>query len=157
MLTRTPRTRAQLAEGMRRRGVPEDAAETVLGRFEDVGLIDDAAFARAWVDSRHHGRGLARRALAHELRHRGVADDVVREAVDGLDRDEEYATAVALATRRLAALHGLPRDVRIRRAMGALARKGYQPGLAARALGEALAAEGDSGDVDLDGEAEDWT
>ena len=44
----------------------------MLGRFAEVKLIDDALFASAWVESRHYGRGLSGRALAAELRHRGV-------------------------------------------------------------------------------------
>ena len=66
MLTTAPRTQAQLATALRRRGVPEDAAAAVLARFAEVKLIDDAMFARAWVDSRHYGRGLASRALGAE-------------------------------------------------------------------------------------------
>ena len=63
LLTAAPRTHAELAAALRRRGVPEDAAQAVLSRFAEVKLIDDATFARAWVESRHHGRGLAGRAL----------------------------------------------------------------------------------------------
>jgi regulatory protein len=61
LLTAAPRSRAQLAAELRRRRVPAEAAEAVLGRFADAGLIDDAAFARAWVESRHHSRGLSMR------------------------------------------------------------------------------------------------
>ena len=82
MLTAAPRTRAQLATALRRRGVPEEAAEAVLGRFAEVKLIDDATFASAWVESRHHGRGLSGRALAAELRDRGVASGDIQAAVD---------------------------------------------------------------------------
>src|SRR6516164_3070711 len=46
LLTLAPRTRAQLAEALRKRGIPDEAANEVLSRYEDVGLIDDAAFAR---------------------------------------------------------------------------------------------------------------
>ncbi len=67
LLTLAPRTRVQLAEALKKRGVPDEAADAVLGRFTDVGLIDDAAFARAWVESRHHGQGLSARALSAEL------------------------------------------------------------------------------------------
>jgi len=81
MLTAAPRTRAQLASALARRGVPQDAADAVLDRFTDVKLIDDAMFARAWVDSRHYGRGLSRRALAAELRQRGVAAPEIQSAV----------------------------------------------------------------------------
>ena len=74
LLTSGPRTRSQLATALRKRRVPDEVADSVLGRFAEVGLIDDAAFARAWVESRHHGRGLARKVLAAELRQRGVSD-----------------------------------------------------------------------------------
>lgn len=57
LLTGTPRTRKQLADALRKREIPDDAAEEVLSRFEEVGLINDSAFADAWVESRHHGRG----------------------------------------------------------------------------------------------------
>src|SRR4029078_7934366 len=71
-LTGAPKTRQQLAELLTKRGCPDDAAETVVDRFTEVALIDDAAFARAWVSSRQSGRGLARRALSAELRAEGV-------------------------------------------------------------------------------------
>jgi len=142
-LTAGPRTRAQLAEALARRAVPADVAANVLDRFEDVGLIDDAAFATAWVDSRRAGRGLARRALASELRQRGVAEPVIAEAVDGVDADQELATARDLVARRLPATRGLPPETRLRRLGGLLARKGYPPGLAFRVVREALEQEGD--------------
>ncbi len=143
LLTGQPRTRVQLAEAMRRRSVPDDVAERVLARFEDVGLIDDAAFAGAWVESRHHGRGLARRALARELRHRGVASGVIEQAVEQLDAEREEQTARTLVERKLAATRGLERDKRIRRLAGMLARKGYPEGLALRVVRQALEEEGE--------------
>ncbi|MBR7678016.1 regulatory protein RecX, partial [Streptomyces daliensis] len=85
--------RQQLAEALSKREVPEDVAEEVLSRFEEVGLIDDAAFADAWVESRHHSRGLARRALARELRTKGVDSALVEEAIGQLDADQEAETA----------------------------------------------------------------
>ncbi|SFN12970.1 MULTISPECIES: recombination regulator RecX [Actinomadura] len=146
LLSASPRTRAQLADALRRRNIPDDVAERVLGRFTDVGLIDDEAFAQAWVQSRHTGRGLARRALAAELRHRGVADDTVNEAVESLDPAREEETARALVTRRLRATRGADPAKRMRRLVGMLARKGYPPGLSYRVVKEALAEEG----ADLD-------
>jgi regulatory protein len=142
MLATAPRTRAQLAGALRRRGVPEDAAEAVLGRFAEVGLIDDAMFASAWVESRHHGRGLSGRALAAELRTRGVPADDIRAAVDGLDPEQEVATARGLVARRLAGTRGDPAPVRVRRLIGVLARKGYPPAFAYRLVREALEREG---------------
>ena len=145
MLTGAPKTRAQLAEALRRRGVPDDAAERVLDRLVDVRLIDDGAFADAWVDTRHRGRGLARRALRAELRQRGVDDELVGSAVARIDDDDEAAAAAALVARRLASTRNVAYDARVRRLAGMLARKGYPGGLALRVVRDALRAEQQSG------------
>lgn len=143
LLTGTPRTRKQLADALRKRGIPEDVADAVLSRFEEVGLIDDGAFAEAWVESRHHGRGLARRALARELRTKGVDSDLIDEAVSQLDSEQEEATARELVARKLRSTRGLDRDRRLRRLAGMLARKGYSEGLALRVVRQALEEEGE--------------
>ena len=144
LLTITPRTRAQLAQALHRRGVPDESAETVLSRFADVGLIDDAAFARAWVESRHYSRGLSRRSLSAELRRQGVRSEEIREAVDTLDPEQEVATARRLVEQKMAGTRGQPPEVRVRRAAGTLARKGYPAGLVFRLIKEVLEQEGDA-------------
>jgi regulatory protein len=141
LLDRQPRTRSELARALARRGVPDDVAAAVLDRFTEVGLVDDQAFAAAWVDSRHRGRGLGRRALSAELRRRGVDEAVVREAVEAVSLDEEEAAARALVARRLPSLARLPVEARTRRLVGMLGRKGVSQGLAFRVVREALAAE----------------
>ncbi|WP_367320439.1 recombination regulator RecX [Streptomyces sp. HUAS ZL42] len=143
LLTGTPRTRKQLADALRKREIPDDVAEEVLSRFEEVGLIDDSAFADAWVESRHHGRGLARRALAQELRTKGVDSGLIDEAVAQLDSEQEEATARELVARKLRATRGLDRDKRLRRLAGMLARKGYSEGMALRVVRQALEEEGE--------------
>jgi regulatory protein len=142
-LTAAPRTRAQLSDAMARRGVPEDVAEAVLERFEEIHLIDDQEFARMWVESRRMGRGLARRALTYELRQRGVADDTVREAVDGIGDEDELSVARGLVRRRLPALARDDPARRTRRLAGMLARKGYSSGLAMAAIRAEVDAAGD--------------
>lgn len=152
-LTAAPRTRAQLAAVLRRRGVPDDAATAVLGRFTEVGLIDDAMFASAWVESRHHGRGLGRRALAAELSQRGVDRGDIQAAVAKLSPETELATARALVERRLDSTAGQPATVRLRRLVGMLARKGYPADLAYRVVRDALEQAGQ--DQTADGLDED--
>jgi len=142
LLTSQPRTRSQLADAMRRRGVPEEAADAVLARFTEVGLIDDAAFARAWVESRHHGKGLARRALSAELKQRGVDAPDIKAAVSALDPADEFATARRLVDKALGATRGKPLPMRVRRLVGVLARKGYPAPVAYRVVREALEQEG---------------
>ncbi|MFJ5547257.1 recombination regulator RecX [Streptomyces sp. NPDC093225] len=143
LLTGSPRTRRQLGDALHKRGIPEEVSEEVLSRFEEAGLIDDAAFAGAWVESRHHGRGLARRALARELRTKGVDSALIDRAMERLDSDREEETARDLVDRKLRSTRGLDRDKRIRRLAGMLARKGYPEGMALRVVRRALEEEGE--------------
>jgi regulatory protein len=142
LLTAAPRTRAQLDQALRRRGVPQSAVDVALDRLAGAGLIDDAAFARAWVDTRHRGRGLARRALSAELRQRGVDEGDVRAAVADLSPEQEAAAARRLVEAKLAATRGRPLATRMRRLTGLLARKGYPAAMAYRVIREALEQEG---------------
>jgi regulatory protein len=152
LLTAAPRTRAQLALALQRKGVPGEAAEAVLGRFTDVGLIDDAAFARAWVESRHYSRGLSRRSLSAELHRQGVDTEEIREAVGTLDPEQEVTTARRLVEQKMAGTRGQPSETRVRRTAGVLARKGYPPGLVFRLIKEHLEQEGaqDAAALELD-------
>ncbi len=155
LLAVRPRTRTELATALRQRGVAADVAAEVLDRYSEVGIIDDQAFARAWVSSRHHGRGLAKRALATELRQKGVDDEAAGAALAELDPETEAATARALVERKLRSTPSGTADAQIRRLVGMLARKGYPPGLAIRVVREVLAersAATDAAGVDL----EDW-
>jgi len=134
-----PRTRAELAKALARKEISAEVITEVLDRYDEVGIIDDAAFARAWVSTRHHGRGLARRALANELRQRGIDAEVAGEALETLDEDDEVATARALVDRKLRTATGTPEAI-FRRLVGTLARKGYPAGVAFRVVKDALAA-----------------
>jgi regulatory protein len=151
LLTAEPRTRAQLALALHRKGIPPETAESVLSRFTDAGLINDAAFARAWVESRHHSRGLSRRSLSAELKRRGVDGEEIRDAVDALDPEQEAVTARRLVEQKMASTRGQPPQARARRIASLLARKGYPPGLAFRLIREAMQQEGPV-DLDLDAE-----
>ena len=148
------RTRQELATALRRHGVEDDIADEILDRYDEVGIIDDAAFARAWVTSRHHGKGLARRALAGELHRKGVAADEVGEALGEFDAEVEEATARALVARRLRLESSKAPEAAFRRLTGMLARKGYPAGLAIRVVKDALAGREDTaefaGEIDVD-------
>lgn len=153
-----PRTRAELAATLCRKGIAAETAAEVLDRYDEVGMIDDAAFARAWVTTRHAGRGLARSALAGELRRKGVAPEIVGEAISGLDSATEEETARAIIARKLRSARSDRPEVLLRRLVGVLARKGYPGALAVRVVKDALAARSDTDGfadgIDVDGLAE---
>jgi regulatory protein len=149
LLTDRARTRQELASALARKGVPPEAAAEVLDRFGEVGLIDDAAFAGQWVRSRHVHRGLGRRAIAVELRRKGVADAVAGEALAEVDAESEDRRARELVDRKLRSLAiGTPdqRATAARRLVGMLARKGYGAGTAYRVVRAALAEHGAEAD-----------
>lgn len=138
-LTGQARSRAELAGKLAKKGVPTDVADRLLNRFEEVGLVDDAAFARDWVQSRQAGKGLARRALSAELRRKGVAQEVIAEAVDGVDPEDEMEAARVLVRRKLPSLERFDRATVVRRLVGMLARKGYSPGVSYQVVREEIA------------------
>jgi regulatory protein len=129
-LTGQPRSRSELATKLARKQVPDEVAERLLDRFEEVGLVDDEAFAREWVQSRQAGRGLARRALTVELRRKGVDPQVVDDVVREVDPEDELETARRLVRRKLPSLRRFDEVTQVRRLTGMLARKGYPSGVA---------------------------
>jgi regulatory protein len=139
LLDQRARTRAELADALRRKGVPDEPAAVVLDRFAEVGLIDDEALAGTFALAQHRERGLARRAVAVKLRRRGLDEQVVAAALDPIDRDSEYAAARTLVARKLRSLGGLDPQVQARRLVGLLGRRGYPAGLAHEVVREALA------------------
>jgi regulatory protein len=137
-LEAAPRTRAELAQTLTKRGIPTEVSERVLDRFTEVGLIDDVAFAKLWVESRHRGKALARSVLRHELRQRGVAPEVIDEAVESIDDDDEGVRAREFARGKARIKSGEDPRKAVQRLAGQLARKGYPPGLCFAAAREAL-------------------
>ncbi len=150
LLDQRARSRSELAAALTKRGVPDDAAGRVLDRFADVGLIDDAALAESLAGAVHRERGLARRAVAAKLRQRGLDDEVVAEALTGIDSDDERRRGHQLVARRRRALSGLPIEVQTRRLIGLLARKGYPSGMTYEIVRAELADAADEDAFNLD-------
>jgi regulatory protein len=122
----------------------------VLDRLEELRLIDDAAYAEAFVRSRARA-GVARRSVSRELRSKGITDEDAEPALATVDPADERATAVRLARTRAARTVGLPPLTRQRRLAGFLARKGYSGDVVSDVVREVLSAE-DLGAEDMSAE-----
>ncbi|BDH57039.1 regulatory protein RecX [Tsukamurella sp. PLM1] len=135
-------SRAELRAKLARRGFDEELTERMLDKFVTAGLIDDAAFAERWVQSRHQFSGRGRRALAQELRTKGVGEAEAAAALETVSQDDERARAVELVDRKLvrAAVPGdrAERDKLTQRLVGMLARRGYHPSLALSVVLDAI-------------------
>jgi regulatory protein len=126
LLTAQARTRAELAGQLKKRGYHDDVSAKVLDRLAEVGLVDDAAFADQWVQLRRASAAKGNRALAAELKTKGLDGDVIEAALNGLDASSENDRAVKLVRSRLRRenLDGDQAKV-ARRLVGMLARRGY--------------------------------
>ena len=144
-LSYRPRSEKEVRDRLRRGGFEQDAIEHAIARLHEWHYLDDADFARRWVENRTAHRPRGRRLLQQELRHKGIDVEIAREAIDDADLDETGA-AEALARRRLPAYAG-DEPAAIRRRLGAyLARRGYGYDVIRVALDRALGEAEDEGD-----------
>ena len=138
-LAMVPRSRAQLEQKLAQRGCPADVAAAVLDRMSEVGLVDDEAYALMLVRSQQAGRGLAKGALARELRTNGIDDELAQRALASISEVDERDRARALVDKKLRAMHGMGIEVQTRRLASMLARKGYSPSLTYAVIRDAIA------------------
>jgi regulatory protein len=138
-----PRTRVELQQALVRKGVEAHVVEQVLSRLDAVGLIDDRSFAEMWVRSRHTYEGLGRKAIAAELRRKGVDDTTTTEALTNVDYGAEEERARQLVRKKLRTLSAADHQTKVRRLVGMLARKGYTQGMSYRVVREELRTAGD--------------
>ncbi|MCD4557021.1 regulatory protein RecX [Schaalia sp. lx-100] len=131
-------SRAQLREAILSRGFSQEIAEEVLERLESVGLIDDAAYARAVVSSAFTLNGKVGRALVEDLRRKGVDENNIASAIADISSEDQYEKACELAHKKKRTMLALDTHVAQRRLMGMLARKGYPQHIIHRVVQESL-------------------
>jgi|SRR5256714_2097330 len=143
LLTARARTRAELEGQLSKRGYPDDVSGRVLDRLAQVGLVDDVDFAEQWVRSRRVNAGKGKRALAAELRTKGVDNDVITAVLADIDAGAERERAEQLVRDKLRREKLVDDDnAKItRRLVGMLARRGYSQTMAFDVVKDELASE----------------
>lgn len=139
-----PRSRATLENKLRAKDIPDHVAAIVLDRFEQVGLVDDRAYAQGYVRAKHRDRALGRRALRLELQRQGIEASHIEEAIVDIDGDAEEQRAAELVGKRVASALAAGPEAARRRLLGLLARRGYSSSLATRVVEDAIAGHGPS-------------
>ena len=134
-LSRSMKTKWQLAQILEKREIPSEIAKPLLDRFEEVQLIDDAVFAAAYVRSRVE-KGKSARIIGRELQQKGVDKSVIEEAVSGITREDEEKLVLELGRARWGRLGSLEPDARYRRVSGFLMRRGFSSSMVSSALRE---------------------
>ncbi|KAF0959860.1 recombination regulator RecX [Rhodococcus sp. T7] len=138
LLTDRARSRAELSDRLAKKGYSADIAERVLDRLTEVGLVNDADFAQQWVHSRHTYSGKGKRALALELRRKGIGQEDATEALAQIDTEDERARATELVAKKLRTVSADDRDRAVRRLVSMLARRGFPQGMAFEVVKEQL-------------------
>jgi regulatory protein len=137
-LSKSAKSKDQCRKILADRGIDSEIAEKVLDRFEEAQIIDDVMFARVFTNSRIRGKGLAKSAIARELREKGVDQEIIEVALEDLDSESDLARATELAVNRVKRMANLERIVIQRRLGGYLARKGYSGSVVQSATRAAL-------------------
>lgn len=113
-------------------GYPAACVDQVIQRLYEAELLDDAAYARRWAQSRAHKHGRSR--IERELTRRGVSRDTAQAAVAELSDEDQLADAVRLTGKFLARTQGDFDRSLYQRTLAMLARHGYDASIARRAL-----------------------
>lgn len=119
-----PRSEREVRDRLRKRDFSQPAIDAAIERMRGWGYLDDQAFAEWWVGNRAEHQPRGKRALAGELRIRGVSSEVVGEVLEEADLDE-HGAALELARKRLPSLSSLDRPTQERRLAAFLGRRGY--------------------------------
>lgn len=136
-LTASDKSAKQLKDKLLEKDCPEAIADEVIERFIEIDLVDDQKFAQAWVRARTRTRGLARGALKHELRSKGIDDEIAQVALEQVDdQDEEERARELVRVKLRPESMGVDRDKALRRLVGMLGRKGYNGSMAFRVARE---------------------
>jgi regulatory protein len=144
-LSRRPHAEQEIREKLSRKRIPSDICERVIGLLRTASLLDDAAFAEAWVENRRLYRPRSARALRHELKQKGVGSEAIEAALSEFDDEEAAWQAGRKAARRY---RSLPEETAVKRMKAYLARRGFSYRMTRRIVNDLLtegsSAEGES-------------
>lgn len=133
LLNSRPRTRAEIARNLQNQNIPENIQQAIFERLQRSGLLDDAAFARAWIANREEFRPRGQNALRYELRQHGVEEHIIQQVITENPADE-YGQAVRAAEKTARKLSGSDAQTFRRKLGGFLARRGFNYETSARVI-----------------------
>jgi regulatory protein len=139
LLSRRPQARREIELKLGASGFDAEVIARVVGRLEDLRLLDDAAFAGQWVEERGKRKGA--RALAAELSSKGIEREVSEQVLASADRDEAQV-AVDLASRWVRRVNGRPLREQAARVLRMLVGRGFSYEVAEEATKAVLPPEG---------------
>jgi len=138
------RSEKEVRDNLTKAEYSPETIENVLERLTELKLVDDRKFAKAWIENRNEFRPRGRRALAYELRRKGIASELVNECLGESIEEEELAMKAGRMV--LKKLTHLSRPEFFQKMTGYLARRGFgyeSASLTARGLWSEIKTDGD--------------
>jgi regulatory protein len=116
------RSEAEVQQHLKEQNLSEEIAEQVIERLRRSGLVDDQRFAHAWIENRTEFHPRSRRALAYELRQKGIDSGAIQDALQDVDEEQLAFQAAVKQFRKFQSLEWP--DFR-QKMLGFLARRGF--------------------------------
>jgi len=139
LLRHRPRSISEFKEKLERRGFNKDISDVLAADFKKRGLLDDARFARMWLEDRMLLKPMGKLRLRQELKNKGISEfdieDAISSAMSGFD---EYEAAKTLAQKRLKSITGPDKIAIKRRLFGFLQRRGFSYEVVAKVVRETV-------------------
>lgn len=139
LLERGPKSSSELAMALEKSEIPTAIAKHVIERFSEVELIDDTVYAQQLAEASRRTKGLARSMVKRKLADKGLDQDIIEQVASEITDEDELSVATGLAKKRLSQLSHLDPEVRTRRLVGYLQRRGFGSGVVFAAIREAEA------------------
>jgi SOS response regulatory protein OraA/RecX len=134
LLAQRSRSRHELGQRLTLKGHTEDVVAVVLDRLAQQGMLDDAAFAAAFVADKRGLAGWGGERIAAELRRLGVSPAIIEAALGSPESDDDAEAARAAALLARMGAPGTPLDAARRRAFERLRRRGFSTSVAYAAV-----------------------
>lgn len=135
-VTSRPHSEKEIKLWFKRKKIEEALQGETLKRLEKLGLVDDLAFAKWWIEQRTVFRPKPKRVLRQELRVKGITDDIFESAFEDTETETDAQIAKKIAAKRLERLKGLPRREAKQKLLQFLAGRGFSYSAASQAIDE---------------------
>lgn len=139
LLERGPKTSDQLRQALLKAEIPLEVADALIIRFGEVELIDDQQYAKQFADASRRTKGMARSAVRRKLTQKGLDQAIIDQVTTEISDEDELESAIEAASKRFGQLQSYPPEVRNRRLVGFLQRRGFSSSVVFSAIREAEA------------------
>lgn len=147
-LEHKPRTRHELSQKLRQKEFAAPLIEEALDRLERENLVDDDLFAKEWTRQRMEGKRKGKLWIRQELRQKGIANDLIVEALEGISTDAEFETALSAGRKKWNQVKGDVNEKK-NKTLPFLMRRGFSMDMVRRVV-NCLIEEDEAGDPEDD-------